>query len=141
MIRLFISGLVILNISCADVYKSDYKFRCASPLSNRQIDLFKSNNFDNYTESDLDLLADITTYLIEVNGDTSEFEVFFNQKTEKLLVLDVYGLENEDQIDSTTCGLFNNSKIKLPAHMIILFHQYKNGNEDGGIIVGLTNIN
>ena len=141
MIRLLISGLLILNISCADVYRSDYKFRCASQLSNRQINLYKLNSFKNYTENDLDLLADITTCIIEVNGDTSEFEIFYNQKTEKSLVLDVYWLENEEQIDSTTCRLFNTTTIKLPAQMIILFHQYKNGYEDGGIIVGLTNIN
>ena len=121
---------------CSQTLKSSYKFKCAEQLTESEIDNLE-NTFKDYTDEDLDLLADITTFIIDSNPEKDSYECFFNKREKKLLVLDVLGLENEEKIDKTVCGLLENKKIKLPKNTIILFHKYINGFDDGGIIVAL----
>lgn len=129
---------ILFLISCNTSNLIDNKFTCAQKLSDKELNNLKSNNFKDYSDSDLELLADITTLIIKSNGDTSEFEVFYNRKTDTSLTIDIYGLEIVKQIDKTVCDLKNTNEIDLPNHMNLLFHRYVNGYDDGGIIVGLS---
>lgn len=124
-------------ISCSQNLRSSYKYKCAEQLTESVINNYIENSFEDYTDEDLNFLADITTYIMDSNPEKDSYECFFNQHQKNLLVLDVYGLENEEKIDKTVCGLLENKKIKLPRTTIILFHKYINGFDDGGIIVGL----
>ena len=85
----------------------------------------------------MDLLANITSFIIDYNPEKEAYECFFNKREKDLLVLDVLGLEDENKIDKTICALIENKKIDLPKTTIILFHKYINGFDDGGIIVGI----
>lgn len=123
--------------SCGQNSKIVYKYKCAKQLTENEIKNYQINTFENYSDSDLDLLADITTFIIDSNPEKDSYECFFNKREKKLLVLDVFGLENEDKIDKTLCNLVENKQIKLPKKTIILFHKYENEFDDGGIIVGL----
>jgi hypothetical protein len=132
--------LSIFAMSCGQSYRSSYTYQCATQLTNNEIYDAQQNSLYDYSNDDLDLLADITTFIIDSNPEKDDYECFFNKRTKDLLILDVYGLEDEAKIDNTFCELIKNQNIELPQNVIILFHRYVNGYDDGGVIVGLANL-
>lgn len=122
---------------CSQNVQNSYDYDCASSLSKDEIKKFQYNTFEDYTDEDLDLLAEITSYITDANPEKDSYECFFNKRANDLLVLDVYGLESEESINKTMCGLSKNKKLPLPKNIIILFHKYIDGFKDGGIIAGL----
>jgi len=134
---IFIFFLLLSLVSCGQNSKSTREYKCAKQLTENEIREYQFNTFKDYTESDIDLLANITSFIIDTNPEKDSYECFFNKRKKDLLVLDVLGLENESKIDETICSLIENKEIKLPKNTIILFHKYTNGFDDGGIIVGL----
>jgi len=132
---------LFLLLTSLTIYSQDLKnsqeYKCATPLTKSEFYKFQYNTFNDYKDKDLDLLADITTFIIDSNPEKEAYECFFNKREKNLLVLDVLGLENEASIDKTICALIENKEIKLPKNTIILFHRYVNGFDDGGIIVAL----
>ncbi len=129
--------LFLFLTSYAQNSTSTHQYKCAALLSEKEIEKYQNNTFKNYTEIDLDVLATMTTFIIDSNPEKDSYECFFNKSEKDLWVFDVLGLENEDQIDKTLCLLIKNKEIKLPKNTILLFHKYVNEFDDGGIIVGL----
>ena len=131
-------SLVITLTGCGQNSEHKYNFTCASKISKNEVKDFENNSFEDYSDSDIDLLAEITTFIIDSNPENESYECFFNERKKDFLVLDVYGLENEKKIDETLCKLKANKDIKLPKKTYFLFHKYVNEFEDGGILVGLS---
>ena len=138
MKKLILILFVGVVFGCTTENKVEFEFSCGKQLSDNEIKKYIPNNLLDYSADDLDLLADITTLVFDNNSDTSVYEVFYNYRNNETLVLDVFGVENYKQIDTTFCGLVNNQNLNLPQSLTILFHRYANGYEDGGIVVGLT---
>lgn len=127
--------IIFFLIGCRRTGENNYK--CADNLSDEEINSFKTITNKDYSDEDLGKLADITTQIMKCYGDSAEFEVFFNSKSDNFLALDIFGLENEKKIDRTVCALKNNLDLHLPASTVLLFHKYTKDLNDGGIVAGL----
>lgn len=136
--KLFLS-LTLILLSCTPaIAQNEYPFKCGDALTFEEVRPLKMSLFSDYTEGDIKMVEDITAHVAKQYDKTIPYEVFINQKTDTSLVLDIYGLEKEEEVDETSCWIFNGKEIDLPARTTLLFHRYINDYQDGGIVVGLT---
>lgn len=131
--------LALILLSCLPaIAQNEYPFKCGEPLTFEQVRPLKYNNYTDYSEKDIKMLEAISAYIVANNDKSVEYEVFINQRTDTSLILDIFGLEKEEDVDKTSCGIFNSTDMGLPARVTLLFHRYINESEDGGIVVALT---
>lgn len=135
---LLLSLLLILFSFASARAQNEYPFKCGEALTFEQVRPLKYNNYTDYSEKDIKLVDAIDKYIAANNDKSVEYEVFINQRTDTSLILDIFGLEKEEEVDKTSCGIFNSTDMGLPARVTLLFHRYINESEDGGIVVAIT---
>jgi hypothetical protein len=138
--KMFYSLLVaiVFSLSCNGQTQKEFKYSCADRVSETELNGIPQKAFKGYTDTDLENLAEITTQVIDLNGDTTEFEVFYHQKTDTSLILDFYGFTTEKQIDNTVCALFKNNKCDFKKHPVLLFYKSTKGSDAYYLFVALT---
>jgi hypothetical protein len=130
----FIIGICILMLACNNEYVNKCKY--ADQLTKKQMKaLTKSGN-------KTVILPEFISYINEIAGETSEFELFFRNDS----TLYIFGLENFQDIDRIACKLFSKhladsisakSNLKIENFTNLLFHKKRDITNDNEIIVGL----
>ncbi len=136
MIKLLVSSLILVILfGCSPATSNS--FNCGDELSDSELKTYRQSTFKNYSDTDLDKLAEITSAVVKCNGDTTEFEVFFNKKENDLLAIDIFGISDLNQIHKTACALKTEKALQLPSTTILLFHSYSKDLQDAGIVAAV----
>lgn len=92
---LLLIHLSVLIFSCKSAAKKSYIPTCAGLLTESEISNLVPGQFKNHTKEEHNQLENISAVIAKVNGDSSEFEVFYNHRSDDSLIVDIFGIENE----------------------------------------------
>ncbi len=129
-ISTFILGLCGLMLIACDTQPPLDKY-CGQELTNTQVIGIKTQgeNSYEYSDADLDLLADLTTEVQELFNDTLVIEVFFFLKDRDRIGLYLIGPDDKAVLKKISCYLLDKETTdRLPMDRYLLF--YSNENED-----------
>ncbi len=129
--------LSVLIFSCKSAAKNNSITTCAGLLTENEISRLAPNRLKNHTGEEHNQLENISELIIKVTRGSSEFEVFYNRWSDDSLIVDIFGIENQQQIDKITCSLLNYNEIQLPQQTILLFYRYGNNTDNYKVIAGL----
>ena len=129
----------LLMMACGTNKSGQSKYQCGRGLTSTEIGQISTSGFKGYSDEDLEILANLTTLVTQLNGDSLEYEVFFFEKASTRLVLGVFGVEKAEQIEKTACAIFERKDLKLPKEQWLLFHKYVNGNAESEFLIGISN--
>ncbi len=135
---LAVAGCLIFG-ACGTNKSGQSKYKCGRGLSATEIGQISTAGIKDYSDEDLNNLAELTTLVSKLNSDSLEYEVFYLEKSSTRLVLGVFGVDNAEQIEKTACGIFEGKDLKLPKEKWLLFHKYVNGSAGSEFLIGISN--
>ncbi len=118
--------VVIALISCAGHIEKEEK-NCGVEMSVSEVaEVNKTGANYNYKDSDLDLLADITTGVHELFNDQYEIEVFFAMHSKDKIALYVIVPDDENMIEKIRCYILTTNLKDIPKNRLLLFYSDQN---------------
>lgn len=132
-------SVCLFMVACGSNKSGQAKYQCGRGLSAAEINQINPAGYKDYSDGDIRDLADLTTLVFEVNGDSLEYEVFYFEKSSSRLVVGIYGVDKAEQIEKTACAIFNSKDLKLPKEQWLLFHKYVNGYSESKFLIGMSN--
>ena len=122
---------------CAPDLRSDFKFTCASQLTEGELARFATKVAPKYTFEELKLLGKISSLIFDANGRVKDYKVQFWHHTDKSLDIQVFGMADEAAIDKSTCAVLKFKDYLFPPETILLFYRTEKNAPQPEIVVGL----
>lgn len=125
-----VAAIIIFLCILAGCSENRPAYKCAEDVPTNEIGmlLFHFDDSVNYTDDDLLTLAEIKHFLHSKldessKKDSSKIDVQYYYKSADSVILDIYGIDVNSDIDNVSCLLFNASGLKLPKHFFLFFSQ------------------
>ena len=124
-------------LGCAPDLRSDFKFTCASQLTEGELARFATKVAPKYSFEELKLLGKISLLIFDANERVKDYKVQFWHHTDKSLVIQVFGMADETAIDKSACAVLNFKDYLFPPETILLFYRTEKDAPQSDIVVGL----
>lgn len=117
--KLYIISVLLL---CAITYaqKQPHCGRFMDENDVAELETLVADDYD-YPGDDMDLLADITTAIIDMYNEKEEFEVFFLMNDGQNITIEIVGQFKKGMVDEIACYILKSNLKGLPKVRWLLF--------------------
>ena len=125
-----VAGIILFLCILAGCSDNRPAYKCAEDVPTNEIGMLLIHFDDsvNYTDDDLLTLAEIKRLLHSkldesAKKDSSKVDVQYYYRSAESVILDIYGIDLNSDIDYVSCLLFNANRLKLPKYLFLFFNK------------------